>query len=124
MASFSASVAPVSLSAIVPLSECRMPQVTVSSVTARPEVLTVAVAGPAARAGAGQHRCGRQDSGAGQQVTALQAGFLVAWGVFHRDGLRDRVGGTATCCPHTVPRSMLHCGNTSNDVIAVRAIEC
>ena len=45
MASFSASTDPVSLIAIVPVMECRMPTVTVSSVTARPVVFTAAVAG-------------------------------------------------------------------------------
>ena len=54
MASFSASTEPVSLIAIVPVTECRMPTVTVSSVTARPVVLTAAVAGVAARAARGR----------------------------------------------------------------------
>ena len=50
MASFSASTEPVSLIAMVPVTECRMPTVTVSSVTARPVVFTVAVAEVAAPA--------------------------------------------------------------------------
>jgi hypothetical protein len=48
IASFSASWAPVSLIAIVPVREWRIPTVTVSSVTARPVVFTFDVGGPAA----------------------------------------------------------------------------
>src|SRR6266481_5940957 len=43
MASFSASIEPVSEIAMVPVAECRMPTVTSVSVTARPVVLTLAV---------------------------------------------------------------------------------
>src|SRR5882672_9369985 len=43
MASFSACTEPVSLIAIVPVTECKMPTVTSVSVTARPVVLTFAV---------------------------------------------------------------------------------
>src|SRR3954451_24226072 len=43
IASFSASTEPVSLIAIVPVTECRMPTVTSVSVTANPVVLTFAV---------------------------------------------------------------------------------
>src|SRR5258706_15025754 len=46
IASFSASIEPVSEIAIVPVAECRMPQVTSVSVTASPVVLTAEVAGP------------------------------------------------------------------------------
>src|ERR1700712_4014701 len=45
IASFSASTDPVSLIAMVPVTECRMPTVTSVSVTARPVVLTTEVAG-------------------------------------------------------------------------------
>src|SRR6266705_3146194 len=51
MASFSASIEPVSEIAIVPVAECRMPQVTSVSVTASPVVLTAEVAGPAPKDG-------------------------------------------------------------------------
>src|SRR6266702_117308 len=51
MASFSASIEPVSEIAIVPVAECRMPQVTSASVTASPVVLTAEVAGPAPKEG-------------------------------------------------------------------------
>ena len=47
MASFSACTEPISLIAMVPVMECRMPTLTVSSVTARPEVLTSDVGGAA-----------------------------------------------------------------------------
>jgi len=53
IASFSASTEPVSLIAIVPVMECRMPTVTVLSVTARPVVLTAEVGGASAHAGRG-----------------------------------------------------------------------
>ena len=43
IASFSACTEPVSLIAMVPVTECRMPTVTSVSVTARPVVLTLAV---------------------------------------------------------------------------------
>ena len=49
MASCSAWMDPVSLMAIVPVAECNWPTVTVSSVTARPVVLTFAVGKSAAR---------------------------------------------------------------------------
>src|ERR1700730_8523331 len=51
MASFSASIEPVSEIAIVPVAECRMPQVTSGSVTARPVGLIAEVAGACAKAG-------------------------------------------------------------------------
>src|ERR1700726_4741279 len=53
MASFSASIEPVSEMAIVPVAECRMPQVTSVSVTARPVVLIAEVAGACAKDGRG-----------------------------------------------------------------------
>ena len=53
MASFSASIEPVSEIAIVPVAECRMPQVTSVSVTARPVVLIAEVAGACAKDGRG-----------------------------------------------------------------------
>src|SRR5437764_5629483 len=53
MASFSASIEPVSEIAMVPVAECRMPQVTSVSVTASPVVLIAEVAGPAAKDGRG-----------------------------------------------------------------------
>ena len=53
IASFSAWIEPVSEIAIVPVAECRMPTVTSVSVTARPVVLTAAVAGPAPNDGRG-----------------------------------------------------------------------
>src|SRR6202045_4904851 len=53
MASFSASIEPVSEIAIVPVAECRMPQVTSVSVTARPVVLIAEVAGASAKDGRG-----------------------------------------------------------------------
>src|ERR1700722_515078 len=53
MASFSASTEPVSLIAMVPVTECKMPTVTSVSVTASPVVLTAAVAGASARANCG-----------------------------------------------------------------------
>ena len=43
IANFSASCAPVSLIAMVPVSECKIPTVTVSSVTARPVLFTSSV---------------------------------------------------------------------------------
>ena len=49
MASFSASIEPVSEIAMVPVTECRMPTVTSVSVTARPVVLTAEVAGACAK---------------------------------------------------------------------------
>src|SRR5882757_6695966 len=51
MASFSVSIEPVSEIAMVPVAECRMPQVTSVSVTARPVVLIAEVAGPAPNEG-------------------------------------------------------------------------
>ncbi len=51
MASFSDSIEPVSEIAMVPVAECRMPQVTSVSVTARPVVLIAEVAGTSARMG-------------------------------------------------------------------------
>src|SRR6202034_53006 len=53
MASFSASTEPVSLIAIVPVTECKMPTVTSVSVTASPVVLTADVGGASARAKGG-----------------------------------------------------------------------
>jgi len=53
IASCSAWMEPVSLIAMVPVAECRMPTVTSVSVTARPVALTVAVAGPAPNEGRG-----------------------------------------------------------------------
>ena len=53
IASFSASTEPVSLIAIVPVTECRMPTVTSVSVTAKPVVLTAEVGGPAPNANRG-----------------------------------------------------------------------
>src|ERR1700710_596497 len=53
IASFSASIDPVSEIAIVPVAECRMPQVTSVSVTARPVVLIAEVAGACAKDGRG-----------------------------------------------------------------------
>src|ERR1700689_719411 len=53
MASFSASTEPVSLIAIVPVTECKMPTVTSVSVTASPVALTADVAGASARAEGG-----------------------------------------------------------------------
>src|ERR1700722_12862653 len=53
MASFSASTDPVSLIAIVPVTECRIPTVTSVSVTASPVVLTAEVAGTSAKDGRG-----------------------------------------------------------------------
>ena len=49
IASFSASIEPVSEIAIVPVAECRMPTVTSVSVTASPVVLTAEVAGACAK---------------------------------------------------------------------------
>src|ERR1700730_7288067 len=51
IASFSASTDPVSLIAMVPVTECRIPTVTSVSVTARPVVLTTEVAGISAKDG-------------------------------------------------------------------------
>jgi hypothetical protein len=51
MASFSASIEPVSEIAIVPVAECRMPTVTSVSATASPVVLTAEVAGTSANEG-------------------------------------------------------------------------
>src|SRR6266702_8907204 len=53
MASFSASIEPVSEIAMVPVAECRIPQVTSVSVTARPVVLIAEVAGACANDGRG-----------------------------------------------------------------------
>src|ERR1700694_145917 len=53
MGSFSASIEPVSEIAIVPVAECRMPQVTSVSVTASPVVLMAEVAGACAKDGRG-----------------------------------------------------------------------
>src|ERR1700726_2014431 len=53
IASFSASIEPVSEIAIVPVAECRIPQVTSVSVTARPVVLIAEVAGACAKDGRG-----------------------------------------------------------------------
>ena len=53
IASFSASIEPVSEIAMVPVAECRMPTVTSVSVTARPVVLIAEVAGAAAKDGRG-----------------------------------------------------------------------
>src|ERR1700691_3111814 len=53
IASFSASTEPVSLIAMVPVTECRIPTVTSVSVTARPVVLTAEVAGTSAKDGRG-----------------------------------------------------------------------
>src|SRR6202012_2341991 len=53
IASFSASTDPVSLIAMVPVTECRMPTVTSVSVTARPVVLTADVGGTSANDGVG-----------------------------------------------------------------------
>src|ERR1700729_1299090 len=53
IASFSASIEPVSEIAIVPVAECRIPQVTSVSVTARPVVLIAEVAGTSAKDGRG-----------------------------------------------------------------------
>src|ERR1700728_3916722 len=53
MASFSASTDPVSLIAMVPVTECRIPTVTSLSVTASPVELTAEVAGASARAEGG-----------------------------------------------------------------------
>src|SRR4051794_10149582 len=53
MASFSASIEPVSEIAMVPVAECRMPTVTSVSVTARPVVFTAEVAGTSAKDGRG-----------------------------------------------------------------------
>src|SRR6201999_1736002 len=49
IASFSASIDPVSEIAMVPVAECRMPTVTSVSVTAKPVVLTAEVAGVSAQ---------------------------------------------------------------------------
>src|ERR1700750_3338776 len=49
IASFSASIEPVSEIAMGPVAECRMPTVTSVSVTARPVVLTADVAGACAK---------------------------------------------------------------------------
>src|SRR5580698_1581081 len=49
IASFSASTEPVSLIAIVPVTECKIPTVTSVSVTARPVVFTADVGGAAAK---------------------------------------------------------------------------
>src|SRR5580692_5619038 len=51
IASFSASTDPVSLIAMVPVTECRIPTVTSVSVTASPVVLTADVAGTSAKDG-------------------------------------------------------------------------
>src|SRR5664279_3774886 len=51
IASFSASTDPVSLIAMVPVIECRIPTVTSVSVTASPVVLTTEVAGTSAKDG-------------------------------------------------------------------------
>src|SRR5476651_793831 len=53
LASFSDSIEPVSEIAMVPVAECRMPQVTSVSVTARPVVLIADVAGTSAKDGRG-----------------------------------------------------------------------
>ncbi len=53
IASFSASIDPVSEIAMVPVAECRMPTVTSVSVTARPVVLIAEVAGACAKDGRG-----------------------------------------------------------------------
>src|SRR5579863_3806620 len=53
IASFSASTEPVSLIAIVPVTECKMPTVTSLSVTASPVVFTRAVGNASARADCG-----------------------------------------------------------------------
>src|ERR1700734_3369015 len=53
IASFSASTEPVSLIAIVPVTECKIPTVTSLSVTASPVELTADVAGASARAEGG-----------------------------------------------------------------------
>jgi hypothetical protein len=50
---FSASTDPVSLIAIVPVTECKMPTVTSLSVTASPVVFTCAVGGASASANCG-----------------------------------------------------------------------
>src|ERR1700744_4982676 len=56
IASFSASTEPVSLIAMVPVTEWRMPTVTSVSVTARPVVLPAEVAGGGGRGGRRQQR--------------------------------------------------------------------
>ena len=71
MASFSASTDPVSLIAIVPVTECRIPTVTSVSVTASPVVFTCAVGGTSAQR---QLRAiiddGRERRRADEQLTA------------------------------------------------------
>ena len=70
MASFSASTEPVSLIAMVPVTECRMPTVTSVSVTARPVVLTCAVGGASARAHCGNSAAADRRGRAGKQPAA------------------------------------------------------
>ena len=78
IASFSASTEPVSLIAMVPVTECRMPTVTSVSVTARPVVLTAEVAGHVGEGWPRQHRHRRQSRHSHQQFAPkrrLQAPF-------------------------------------------------
>ena len=73
MASFSAWTEPVSLIAMVPVTECRMPTVTSVSVTARPVVLTLAVGNCCAqRRRRQQCAVGRQRGGAEQEARAAK----------------------------------------------------
>ncbi len=65
MASFSACTEPVSLIAMVPVMECRMPTVTSVSVTARPVVLTFAVGWR--REGLGREQGGGRNGGAAEK---------------------------------------------------------
>src|ERR1700694_1559838 len=60
IASFSASTDPVSLIAMVPVTECRIPTVTSVSVTARPVVLTTEVSGTSAKDGREKNDIGRK----------------------------------------------------------------
>ena len=79
MASFSASIEPVSEIAIVPVAECRMPTVTSVSVTARPVVLTAEVAGPAPKDGPRKHRNERQRRHPHQQFAAKRRLQALVW---------------------------------------------
>jgi hypothetical protein len=126
IASFSASTDPVSLIAIVPVTECRMPTVTSVSVTASPVVFTCAVGGTSARA-----KCGTiddADRAAAPMSSPRRVGVRRFPVTFSEDMRRldsaavDSHRGERTPLPESRLRRFIAVQHTSIDVYAY--VEC
>src|SRR6266704_2169428 len=118
IASFSACTEPVSLIAMVPVTECRMPTVTSVSVTARPVVLTWEVGSCWASAPGGSTAAA--DNAAVPRSSLRRSGDCRS-----ESGLSDDIdalvnvgGGEMAALRGSMLSKLVRCNNTSIDVYA------